>query len=55
MLRNVGDVDCIAFVTSPESEQQFELAIGETVAVTAWPFEASGVKLAARLDRPTQL
>jgi len=34
MIENVGDVDCIVFVSSPEGEQQFELAVGESITVT---------------------
>ena len=34
MIQNVGNVACIVFVTSPEGEQQFELAVGESVTVT---------------------
>ena len=34
MIENVGNVDCLVFVGSPEGEQQFELAIGEDVTVT---------------------
>ena len=34
MTENVGDVDCIVFVSSPEGEQQFELAVSESITVT---------------------
>ena len=45
MIQNVGNVDCLVFVNSPESEQQFELAVGESVTVTgiAQPIEVSAV------------
>lgn len=33
MIQNVGNVDCLVFVSSPEGEQQFELAVGESVTV----------------------
>ena len=44
---NVGNVDCIVFVSSPDSEQQFELATGESVTVTdlSQPIEVSAVSL----------
>ncbi len=29
MIKNVGNVDCLVFVSSPEDEQQFELAVRE--------------------------
>ena len=47
MIENVGNVDCLVFVSSPESEQQFELAVGESVTVTdiAKPIEVSAVTL----------
>lgn len=45
MIENVGSVDCLVFVNSPEGEQQFELAIGENVTVTgiSQPIEVSAV------------
>ena len=48
MVENVGDVDCIVTVTSPEGEQQFELAVSENVTVTniSQPIEVSAVSLA---------
>ncbi len=47
VIENVGSVDCIVFVTSPDSEQQFELAIGESVTVMDMlqPIEVSAVSL----------
>ena len=47
MIENVGDVDCIVVVTSPEGEQQSELAVGESVTVTGItePIEVSAVSL----------
>jgi len=47
MIENVGTVDCLVFVSSPEGEQQFELAVGENVTVTAisQPIEVAAVKL----------
>jgi len=47
MIENVGNVDCTVFVTSPEGEQQFELAIGQNVTVTdiSQPMEVSAVSL----------
>jgi len=44
---NVGNVDCIVFVSSPDGEQQFELATGESVTVTdlSQPIEVSAVSL----------
>ena len=45
MIENVGNVNCLAFVSSPEGEQQFELAVGEniTVADISQPIEVSAV------------
>jgi len=45
MIENVGNVDCLVFVNSPEGEQQFELAVGENVTVTdlSQPIEVSAV------------
>ena len=34
IVENVGSVDCLVFVTSPEDEQQFGLAVGEDITVT---------------------
>ena len=34
VIENTSNVDCIVFITSPEGEQQFELAIGRNVTVT---------------------
>jgi len=46
-IENVGDVDCIVVVTSPEGERQFELAVGESVTVTGItePIEVEAVTL----------
>ena len=43
MIENVGNVDCLVFVNSPEGEQQFELAVGQDVTVTdkSQPIEVS--------------
>ena len=45
MIENVGDVDCLVFVNSPEGEQQFELAVGQNTTVTgiSQPIEVSAV------------
>ena len=47
VIENTGTANCIAIVTSPEGEQQFELAVGENVTVTdiSWPIEVSAVTL----------
>ena len=47
MIENAGNIDCLVFVSSPEGEQQFELAIGESVTVTdiTKPIELSAVSL----------
>jgi len=47
IIENVGDVDCLVFVTSPEGEQQFELAVGQNRTVTgvSQPVEVSAVKV----------
>jgi len=47
MLENVGNIDCLVFVSSPEGEQQFELAVGESVKVIdiSQPIEVSAVTL----------
>ena len=44
-IENAGDVDCLVFVSSPEGEQQFELAVGESVTVSdiTQPIEVSAV------------
>lgn len=34
MIENVGDVDCIVPVTSPEGEQRFEPAVGQSRTIT---------------------
>ena len=34
MIENLSTVACIVFVTSPEGEQRFELAVGKSVTVT---------------------
>ena len=45
MIENVGNVDCLVFVTSPEGEQQFELAVGQdrTVIDISQPIEVSAI------------
>ena len=45
MIANVGNIDCLVFVSSLEGEQQFELAVGESVTVTniSQPIEVSAV------------
>lgn len=47
IIENVGDVDCIVVVTSPEGEQQFELAVGGSITVTGImkPIEVAAVSL----------
>jgi len=47
VIQNVGNVDCLVFVSSPEGEQQFELTVGENVTVTdiSQPIEVSAVTL----------
>jgi len=47
MIQNAGNVNCLVFVSSPEGEQQFELAIGESVTVTniSQPIEVSAVSV----------
>ena len=47
ILQNVGNVACLAFVSSPEGEQQFKLAVGESVTVSdiTQPIEVSAVSL----------
>lgn len=46
-IENVGSVGCIVFVKSPDGEQQFELATGETLTVTdiSLPVQVSAVSL----------
>ena len=43
MIKNVNSVDCIIFVNSPESEQHFELAVGQNTTVNgiSQPIEIS--------------
>ena len=45
IIENVGDIDCIVFVTSPEGEQHFELTVGQNTTVTgvSQPIEVSAV------------
>jgi hypothetical protein len=45
MIENMGKVDCLVFVSSPEGEQQFELAVGESITVTdiSQPIKVSAV------------
>ena len=45
MIENVGNVDCLVFVSSLEGEQQFELAVGKSVTATdiTKPIEVSAV------------
>ena len=45
MIQDVGNVDCLVFVNSPEAEQQFELAVGQNMTVTgiSQPIEVSAV------------
>jgi hypothetical protein len=47
IVENVGDVDCIVYVSSPEGEQQLELAVGQNTTVTgiSQPIEVSAAKL----------
>lgn len=47
MVKNVGSVDCLVCVHSPEGEQQFELAIGQNTTVTGMsqPVEVSAVSV----------
>ena len=47
MIQNVSNVACLVFVSSPESEQQFELAVGESRTVTdiTKPIEVAAVSL----------
>ena len=47
IIQNMGNVDCLVFISSSEDEQQFELAVGESVTVTniAKPIEVSAVTL----------
>lgn len=47
MIENVSNIDCLVFVSSPEGEHQFELAVGESVTVTniSQPIEVSAVTL----------
>ena len=45
IIDNVGNVDCLVFVNSPEGEQQFQLAVGQNKTVTgiSQPIEVSAV------------
>lgn len=45
VIENTGTADCIAIVTSPQGQQQFELSAGENVTVTniSEPIEVSAV------------
>ena len=46
-IKNVDSVDCLVFISSPEGEQQFELAVRENVTVTgiSQPVEVSAVSI----------
>jgi len=48
MIENLSGVACIVFVDSGEGEQQFELALGESITVTGItePIEVSVVSSA---------
>lgn len=45
MIENVGNVDCLVFINSPEGKQQFELPVGQnkTVIGISQPIEVSAV------------
>ena len=45
MIENVGNVDCVVFVDSPEGEQKFELAVGDSLTVPdiSQPIKVSAV------------
>jgi hypothetical protein len=45
IIQNVGSVVCAVFVSSPEGEQRFELAVGKNVTVTdiSQPIDVSTV------------
>lgn len=45
IVQNVGNVACLVFVSSPEGEQQFELAIGKNATITciSGPIDVSAV------------
>jgi hypothetical protein len=45
-IENASNVDCLVFVSSPQGEQQFELAVGQNTTVTSMsqPIEVSAVK-----------
>ena len=47
MIENVGNVDCLVFVNSPEGAQQFELAVGQNTTVTgiSQPIEVAAVSM----------
>jgi hypothetical protein len=47
MIENMGNVDCLVFVSSLEGEQQLELAVGQntTVAGISQPIEVAAVRL----------
>ena len=44
-IENVGNVDCLVFVSSPEGELQYALAVGESATVTdiIKPIEISAI------------
>jgi len=46
-ISNAGNVDCLVFVSSPEGDQQFELAVGQNATVTdiSQPTEVSAVSV----------
>ena len=47
MIENADSVACTVFVSSPEGEQRFELAIGESITATGITerIEVAGVSL----------
>jgi hypothetical protein len=47
MIENVGNIDCLVFISSFDSTQQFELSVGKSLTVTniSQPIEISAVIL----------
>lgn len=45
MIKNVGNVACLVFISSPEGEQRFELAVGQNTTITGItkPIDVSAV------------
>lgn len=44
IIKNTGNVDCIVFVTWPDKEYHFDLAVGQSQTIESVPSHISAVK-----------